>query len=115
VNFESKLKIKKEELFYSGNFLRWELSQEDMEVCDKNRLLNDKNIAFNKMLPKDTNYCLALKRNFGFNLISLKAEYKKFRKTLADRFKNHFTNLCSKNSTLLADVFAMVKMLTLNC
>ena len=49
---ESRLMQKKEELFKQGNIARWELSPEDLKKYDKNELLKNKELAFNKMMQK---------------------------------------------------------------
>ncbi len=112
LNFESKLKSRKEYLFTIGNVDKWEISEEDLKTLDRNELASNKELAFSKMLFKDTNYCTSLKRNYGFSLTSLLHEYHLYQKNLAKRFKNHFLNLPSKNTILLGDIFSMVKLLT---
>jgi len=112
LNYESKLRSRKEYLFSTGNIDKWELSEEDSKTVDRNELLSNKELAFSKMLYKDTNYCTSLKRNYGFSLTSLLQEHHLYQKNLAKRFKNHFLNLPSKNTTLLGDIFSMVKLLT---
>ena len=47
---ELKLNYRKEDLFKTLNFPRWELSKEDDEI--KQTLAQDKVLAFSKMLPK---------------------------------------------------------------
>jgi len=50
IKAETKLLQKKDEFFKSGNFSKWELSNEDTKL--KNELIKDKDLAYSKMLPK---------------------------------------------------------------
>jgi hypothetical protein len=49
---ETRLNLKKEELFKQGNLIRWEISPEEIKKCDKNELMKNKEYAFSKMLVK---------------------------------------------------------------
>ena len=49
---ETRLNMKKEDLFKQGNVIRWEISPEELKKCDKNDLIKNKEYAFSKMLPK---------------------------------------------------------------
>lgn len=49
---QSRLELKKEELFKQGNIARWEVSVEDQKKYDKNELLKNKHLAFSTMMPK---------------------------------------------------------------
>jgi len=53
---ETKLTMKKEELFRQGNILRWEIPAEELKNVDKNYLLKNKEYAFSKILVKVTNF-----------------------------------------------------------
>ena len=52
IKADSKLKLKKEELFKMGNINKWDLNFEDLKKYDKNDFLKNKDLSFNKMLPK---------------------------------------------------------------
>jgi hypothetical protein len=109
---EIKLNTKKEELFTTANFIKWDMTPEDFEKLDKDELIANKEFAFSKMLAKETNYCCSLKRNYGYHLNTLISEYKRYQKNLAKRYKKHFLNLSSRHTILLSDIFSMVKLLT---
>lgn len=49
---DTRLTLKKEDLFRQGNLIRWEISPEELKKCDKNELLKNKEYAFSKMLVK---------------------------------------------------------------
>ena len=114
MTYDTKLKNRKEALFANGNIIDWDINEEDLKLLDKIELAN-KEFAFSKMLFKDTNYCISLKRNYGYHLTSLIQEFNLYQKNLARRYKNHFLSLSAKNVTLLSDIFSMVKLLNLSC
>ena len=112
VNNEVKLFNKKEDLFNSQNISKWEMSQEDFDNYDLKELLGNKELAMSKILPKETTYCLSLKRNYAYHLSTLLSEYKRIQKAHSKHFKHHFLNLSARNTLLLSDVFSIVKLLT---
>ena len=78
------------------------------------QFINDKELSFQKMLPKDNVNCQIKLRNYAFNLTTLLKEYSKLQKNNAKRFKKHFLDLSSKHTIFLSDIFNMVKLLTYN-
>jgi hypothetical protein len=114
VSAHIKLFNKKEELFKSGNVQKWEIPQEVMEIIDTEELKKNKEVAFTKMLSKDTQQVNSMRRNFGYQLNALVSEYSRLQKNYNKRYKNHFLHLSNKNTVLLGDVFNLVKLLTCN-
>jgi hypothetical protein len=51
---ETRLNLKKEELFKHGIIARWDMLPEDLKKYDKNELLRNKELAFSKMMAKVT-------------------------------------------------------------
>ena len=49
---ESKLKLKKDELFKLGNVTKWDMNFEDLKKYDKSEYLKNKDLSISKMLPK---------------------------------------------------------------
>ncbi len=49
---ETRLTMKKEDLFRQGNIVRWEIPTEELKKVDKYDLLKNKDYAFSKMLVK---------------------------------------------------------------
>ena len=65
----------------------WGLNAIDMEM--KTQLLTNKNLAFAKMLPRDTKKVDELRQNYGFYLNSLISEFERIRDLNAKRHKNN--------------------------
>ena len=63
---ESKLNSKKESLFSKGDTSKWGLDKEDK--TDVNSLLNNKTLAFEKMLFKENKNLYGIKKTYGFYL-----------------------------------------------
>jgi hypothetical protein len=91
---------------------KWDLSIEETDLIDKNELLNNRELALSKMLPKENQNLLILKREFGFHLSTLVREYDNLQMNLSKRFKTHFLYLSERNVDLLSTIFNMVKLLT---
>ena len=63
----------------------WGLNSFDME--NKTELLTNKELAFSKMLPKETKKVVGLKNNYGFYLNSIIQEFERIRDLNNDRHK----------------------------
>lgn len=79
-----KLKSMKESIF-KQDFSTWGLSGIDME--NKNELMNNKELAFSKMLPRDTKKVEALQFNYGFYLNSIISEFERIKNLNDGRHK----------------------------
>ena len=79
-----KLKSMKENIFRQ-DFSTWGLSGIDME--NKIELINNKELAFSKMLPRDTKKVEELKCNYGFYLNSIISEYERIKNLNDGRHK----------------------------
>ena len=81
-----KLMALKENVF-KQDISTWGLSAVDMEM--KTQLLTNKNLAFAKMLPRDTKKVDELRQNYGFYLNSLISEFERIRELNAKRHKKN--------------------------
>ena len=81
-----KLMTLKEKVF-KQDISTWGLSGIDMEM--KTQLLTNKNLAFAKMLPRDTKKVDELRQYYGFYLNSLISEFERIRDLNAKRHKNN--------------------------
>ena len=72
-----KLKEDKEKLFKEKDISSWGLNENDLK--HKNVFLNNKELAFSKMKPEETNNVLNLKNIYGVYLNSLIDEYERIR------------------------------------
>ena len=90
-----KLMTMKENTF-KQDISTWGLNSIDME--NKSQLLINKNLAFSKMLPRDTKKVDDLRHNYGFYLNSLISEFERIREINAKRHKKYI-NIFTKNIT----------------
>ena len=79
-----KLISLKENLF-KQDASTWGISAIDME--SKNDLINNKELAFSKMLPRETKKVDALRNNYGFYLNSIISEFERIKNLNNDRHK----------------------------
>ena len=74
---KDKLMYRKEELFKRGEVQRWEVVDWNGETADYTKLLEDKKVAFEKMLPKETKVVMEYQYTYGCYLNKLLEEYKR--------------------------------------
>ena len=94
-----KLGNKKEELFRKGDTDKWELKEEDANR--KNELIGDKQLAMDKMLPKESEQLEELKSFYGASLNSIIAEYERHQILSGTNHANIISNYCRKQITEL--------------
>ena len=90
-----KLMAMKENTF-KQDISTWGLNSVDME--NKAQLLTNKNLAFAKMLPRDTKKVDELRHNYGLYINSLIAEFERIRELNAKRHKKYIY-IFTKNIT----------------
>ena len=95
-----KLMALKENVF-KQDISTWGLSGVDMEM--KTQLLTNKNLAFAKMLPRDTKKVDELRQNYGFYLNSLISEFERIRDLNAKRHKNNIQTFVKNITECLND------------
>lgn len=98
----SKLINNKENLFKEKEIEKWGLNESDL--TDKFSLLQDKNLAFMKMLPKETQKVNDSKQIYGALLNSVISEFERIRALNSNRNKENvskFLELLSENITKL--------------
>ena len=84
-----KLMALKENVF-KQDISTWGLTSVDME--NKLQLLTNKNLAFSKMLPRDTKKVDELRQNYGFYLNSIISEFERIKDLNSKRHKNNINN-----------------------
>jgi sorting nexin-7/30/sorting nexin-8 len=72
----------------------WGLGMVDLE--SKNELLTNKNLAFEKMLPRDTKKVDELRNNYGFYLNSMISEFERIKDLNDQRHKSWVTTFIKK-------------------
>ena len=96
-----KLYFSKENLFKQQDLSQWGLSQEDLQ--NKLQLLKNKELAFSKMLPKETKRVNLFKEFYGSFLNSIIKEYERIRVLNAKRHKENITVFIRNLSDCLTD------------
>ncbi|EGR31253.1 PX domain protein [Ichthyophthirius multifiliis] len=89
---QQKLLNKKEKLFYYKDINKWQINNNTIDKQQLQKLLQDKNLAFNYMLPNETEEEQNLEKIFGFYNNYTENEIKKtFYEKIKD-YSNHFCN-----------------------
>lgn len=95
-----KLILQKENLF-KQDINTWGLSPEDME--NRAILYNNRNLAYSKMMPKETKIVNDIRRTYGFYLNSLIYEFERIRELNDKRHKAHIISFIKSLSESLTD------------
>jgi hypothetical protein len=98
-----KLQSKKEDLFKLGNTLKWDLDPNDTAL-DRNLLVKDKDYAFTKMLPKDTNNVAHLKEMFAYYMNRVIEEYERIKVLNGKNHSKATSVYCQKHANIMADL-----------
>lgn len=69
----------------------------------KNELMNNKELAFEKMLPRDTKKVDVIRKNYGFYLNSIISEFERIRELNSKRHKNKINYFIKSISDSLND------------
>jgi hypothetical protein len=96
-----KLYFSKENLFKQQDLSQWGLSHEDLQ--NKLVLLKNKELAFSKMLPRQTKRVNMFKEFYGCFLNSIISEYERLRYLNAKRHKDKINIFIRKLSDCLTD------------
>ena len=94
-----RLGNKKEELFRKGDTDKWELKEEDENR--KNELIGDKQLAIDKMLPKESQQLEELKSFYGATINSVIEEYERHQILSGINHANIISNYCRKQMSEL--------------
>ena len=100
-----ELVTKKDKLFTSKKYNLWELSEEDCKKIETFK--NDKEKAFQVMLPGNTNLVKALKIQMACSCYIVKKEYENFIKRQGENVKEYLLSLKDKNQEIISEAFAL--------
>ena len=98
---EKYLINKKEELFRKGDINKWELDASDRD--NANKLLQDKNTALMKIIPKETNNVINIKKVYGYYLNRIIDEYERIKLINSSLHKANLLNACAKITEIYRD------------
>lgn len=99
---DERLVWKKEDLFKRQEITKWEL--EPSELGNKLKLVQDKEYAFQKMLPKDTQHVFELKQFYGYYLNRTIEEYERIRDLNGIRHKDRLLAFSKTNTDIITDL-----------
>ncbi|CAK72978.1 unnamed protein product (macronuclear) [Paramecium tetraurelia] len=101
--FKSRLEYKKNKLFTSQDYSRWEISAVELKAFQDSNLTQNKEFSFQIMLPQETIIQEDLKNIFAyFNNQSYLEVTKLFENTVSE-FSQHFTKFCSLQKEQIAE------------
>ncbi len=92
---------RKEDLFRKGDTNKWELDLNDKDNASK--LLQDKNSALMKIIPKETNNVIGLKKVYGYYLNRIVNEYERIKLINTSFHPKNIVNACEKLTEIYAD------------
>ena len=99
---KEKLQKTKETLFEKGDVDTWQLKEEDKQ--NVNSLLQNKELAFSKMLPQDTLKVEDSKNFYGCLLNSLISEFERIRSINSKRHKDNTTKFARELSSEITNL-----------
>ena len=99
---EERLIWRKEDLFKRQEITRWEL--DPSELSNKLKLIQDKEYAFSKMLPKDSQHVLELKQWYGYYLNRIIDEYERIKDLNASRHRTRILSFSKSNTDIITDL-----------
>ena len=94
---QEKLLAEKEMLFTKNNYNEWSLDPDVLENPELKELIKDKNYAFSKMLPEDTEKVNELKKVYGCYFNIYNEEFERLRKLNIIKSKKYFGKLFIEN------------------
>ena len=98
---EKNLINKKEDLFRKGDINKWELDPIDRD--NANKLLQDRNTALMKIIPKETNNVINIKKIYGYYLNRIIDEYERIKLINSSLHKTNLLNACEKITEIYGD------------
>ena len=108
---KQKLQTKKESLYNSKRYDKWELSPEI--VIDPKLLEKNKDAALDAICYEESLEVNLIKRKFGLLIYMMDHQYKKIIKCQGKRAKSFFEYLAVNKNDLLGDAFNLLKLLSL--
>ena len=98
---EKYLINKKEDLFRKGEINKWDLDPNDRDKA--NNLIQDKNTALMKIIPKETKNVINLKKTYGYYLNRIIDEYERLKSINSSLHKKNLVNACEKLTEIYGD------------
>ena len=99
---QEKLIWRKEDLFSRQDITRWDLAPS--ELGNKLKLIQDKEYAFSKMIPKETEHVSDLKKWYGYYLNRIIEEYERIKDLNASRHRARILSFSKTNTDIITDL-----------
>ena len=107
-DFSAKLLKKKEELFIQKDQSKWsvEPGTEDQIL----KYMNNKNLAFEKMLYQETAFQSNEKRLIACTVYFMMKQFNKLMRYKSENVHNYFSNMKQDNQIIVGDAFNLIKL-----
>ena len=107
-DYSTKINKKKEELFNQKDFNKWSVEPGTEEQISK--YANNKKLAFEKMLYKETELQYNEKKLVACTLHLMNKQFNKLMKLQSDDVINYFAKMKQENQTIVGDAFNLIKL-----
>ena len=107
-DYSTKINKKKEELFNQKDFNKWSVEPGTEEQISK--CANNKKLAFEKMLYKETELQYNEKKLVACALHLMNKQFNKLMKLQSDDVINYFAKMKQENQTIVGDAFNLIKL-----
>ena len=107
-DYSTKINKRKEELFNQKDFNKWSVEPGTEEQISK--YANNKKLAFEKMLYKETELQYNEKKLVACSLHLMNKQFNKLMKLQSDDIINYFTKMKQENQTIIGDAFNLIKL-----
>lgn len=107
-DFSVKLIKKKEDLFVQKDQSKWMVEPGTEDQIPK--YVNNKNLAFEKMLYQDTKLQSNLKKYIACTVYYMIKQFNKLMRCQSENVHNYFSKMKQDNQTIAADAFNLIKL-----
>ena len=107
-DFSAKLNKKKEELFAQKDQSKWSVEPGTEDQIPK--YVNNKKLAFEKMLFQETNFQSDEKRFLSLMANLLMKQFNKLLRCQSDNVHNYFSKMKQDNQIIVGDAFNLLKL-----
>lgn len=111
VDFAMKINKRKEDLFEQKDYKNWSLAPGTESQLPS--FQNNKKVAFEKMLYKETYLLTQAKRRLACAIHFLFKQYNKMIKHQTEEMEDYFNNLKEKNKIVLGDAVNLIKIFSI--
>ncbi|CAD8067055.1 unnamed protein product [Paramecium primaurelia] len=101
--FSTRLELKKNKLFTTQDFNRWEIPAIQLKALQDSNLTQNKEISFQIMLPQETEIQEDLKNFLSYYNSQSNVEVTRLLENTVSEFSKHFTTFCSLQKEQIAE------------